>query len=325
MATPIDPPTLVLGDDDLVDWMELTALFDTFGVARVDALLGSLITLEETAEDDIGERDKRREQLVERLENEINLRQRNLGETCPFDLSASGDELLLDGNWRDPKYAFYLICLITTHVTGSAILRTPPGGELLTRLRNRVFQIVATLGLAGLATGPAFSVGWPRQTGETIVELLTRAAAAGGGFSVRTPPGPYTSPHEKDGGVDVIAWTSEGMPPPPAFFFGQTASGKNWPGKPVTDHARVFSTAYMLDHMTGNRQYVTLIPYRVLNEAFWKSQSLIHRAILDRLRLPRRALRGLELSMEGVPVDDADNIDVLTQWLGDYIACAQAA
>ncbi|EIM30745.1 hypothetical protein [Microvirga lotononidis] len=191
MATPIDPPTLVLGDDDLVDWMELTALFDTFGVARVDALLGSLITLEETAEDDIGERDKRREQLVERLENEINLRQRNLGETYPFDLSASGDELLLDGNWRDPKYAFYLICLITTHVTGSAILRTPPGGELLTRLRNRVFQIVATLGLAGLATGPAFSVGWPRQTGETIVELLTRAAAAGGGFSVRTPPGPY--------------------------------------------------------------------------------------------------------------------------------------
>lgn len=325
MATPIDPPTLVLGADDLVDWLELTALFDPFGVARFDALLGSLSELKETAEDDIGERDRQREQLIERLENEVELRRSNLGETYPFELSTSGDELLRDENWRDPKFAFYLICLITTHVTGSAILRTPPDGELLTRLRNRVFQIVATLGLAGLATGPAFSVGWPRHTGETIVELLTRAAAAGGGFSVRNPPGAYVSPHEKDGGVDVIAWTDEGIPPPPSFYFGQTASGKNWPGKPVSEHARVFGQAYMLDHMTGNHQYVTLIPYRVLDVKFWNSQCQMHRAILDRLRLPRRAWQGLKLAEGGIPVDDADSVDVLTQWLGDFISYAQAA
>lgn len=325
MAAPVDPPTLALGIDDLVDWLELTALFSPFHVARLDALLGSLLELEETAEDDISERDRQREQLIEHIENEVESRRVALRETYPFELSPFGEELTCNYNWRDLKFTFYLICLITTHVTASAILRTPPVDELLKRLRNHVFQIVATLGLAGEAAGPAFSVGWPRQTGETIVELLTRAAAAGGGFSVRNPPGPYVSPHEKDGGVDVIGWKANSMPPPTAFYFGQTASGKNWPGKPVTDHARVFGQAYMLDHMTGNRFYVTLIPFRVMDQAFWQSQHLFHKAILERLRLPLRAWEGSQLAAQGIPIDDANCLDDLTQWLSDFVAYALSA
>lgn len=325
MTGPIDSPTLGLDVDDLVDWLELSALFDPFGVARLDGLLGSLAELEETAEDNIAERDRQREQLIEQIENEVGLRQDSLGETYPFELSSSAEELYRHDNWNDLKFSFYLVCLIATHVTGSTILRTPPDGELLIRLRNRVFQIVATLSLAGLSVGPAFSVGWPRKSGETIVELLTRAAAAGGGFSVRNPSGEYVSPSEKDGGIDVIAWTAEGQPPPTAFFFGQTASGKNWPGKPVTDHARVFSNAYMQDHMTGNRSYVTLIPYRVLDLAFWHSQHLLHSAILDRLRLPLRAWQGSQLAGQGVLVDDSDHQDEVTTWLDDFFEFAQAA
>jgi hypothetical protein len=325
MPSPIDPPTILLDFDDLVDWLELTAIFDDFGVARVEGLLSALYGLEETAEDNIAERDRTKEQLVELLENEVELRQRTIGEAYPFSLSDNGEELVRADNWKDHRFGFYLVCLVTTHVTNSTILRTPPIDGLLQRLRNRIFQIVATLGLAGLSTGPAFSVGWPRESKESIVALLTRAAAAGGGFAVRDPPGPYTSPHEKDGGVDVIAWTAEGVPPPTVFYFGQTASGKNWPGKPVADHARVFRTAYMQDHMTGNTSYVTLIPYRVVDLAFWNSQHLEHMAILDRLRLPVRAWQGLQLAQQGVPVDGAGNIDDLAKWLDDFIEYAQAA
>ncbi|HEV2677828.1 MAG TPA: hypothetical protein VGV37_25075 [Aliidongia sp.] len=325
MINPIDPPTLALEIDDLVDWLELTALFNAFGLARLDDLLGSLSELEETAEDNIGEHDRQREQLIERIENEVEKRRYMLGEAYPFELTASGEELLRDDNWRDYKFAFYLICLVTAHVTGSAILRRPPVGELLIRLRNDAFQIIATLGLAGLSEGPAFSVGWPRKNGETIVQLLTRAAAAGGGFSARNPPGPYVSPHEKDGGVDVIAWKAERMPPPTAFYFGQTASGKNWPDKPVAEYARVFAKAYMIDHMTGNLVYVTVIPYRVVNEAFWNTQHLFHMAILDRLRLPLRAWQGAQLAAQGVLIDDADRLGDLIQWLEDFVTYAQAA
>lgn len=325
MATPIDPPTLALGVDDLADWLELTSLFDPFGVARLDSLLGSLTELEETAEDNIGERDRMREQLIESIENEIEARSRVLGETYPFRLTDSGEELFRCENWQAERYVFYLVCLVTTHVSGSSILRKPPIDDLLARLRNRVFQIVAVLGMAGLSVGPAFSIGWPRESRETIVQVLTRAVAAGGGFNVRNPPGPYVSPQEKDGGVDVISWTAEGTPPPTAFYFGQTASGRNWPGKPVTDHARTFGNAYMVDHMTGNRSFVTVIPYRVLDEAFWNSQHLFHMAILDRLRLPLRAWQGLQLAANGVNIDDAERIDVITAWLGEFMEFAQAA
>lgn len=325
MASPVDPPNLLLEADDLVDWLELTAIFDNFGVGRIDALLGSLEELQENACDDIGERDRKREQIIERIENEVDTRRNGLGGAYPFSLDPTGAVLELCQDWRDIRFSFYLICLVTTHVSGSAILRVPPKDQLLVQLRNRVFQIVATFGLAGLSVGPAFSVGWPRQNGETITELLERAAALGGGFDVRNPPGRYVSPQEKDGGVDVISWSQEVIPPPTSFYFGQTASGKNWPDKPVAEHARTFGDAYMQDHMTGNRSYVTLIPYRVLNDDFWNSQHKFHRAILDRIRLPVRAQEGLRLAEAGVHVDSYDNREVLSAWLAEYFNYAQAA
>lgn len=325
MTSAIDSPTLDLDVDDLVDWLELTALFNEFGIARLDAITGALYQLQETAEDDIGQRDREREKLIEGIENEVDLRRRSLGDAYPFSLNNTGEELDRAEDWQQNRYAFYLVCLVTTHVTGSPILRFPPIGDLLARLRNQIFQIVATLGLAGLATGPALSVGWPRRRGETIVELLARAAGLGAGFAVRNPPGRYVSPNEKDGGIDVIGWTHEAVPPPPAFYFAQAASGRNWPGKSVADHSRVFEQAYMLDHMTGNRMCVTLIPYRVMDEAFWNSQHQLHMAILDRLRLPARALQGLQLASQGTQVDEADRFDDLTRWLGEYINYALAA
>lgn len=325
MPGPIDPPTLNLKVDDLVDWLELVALFDEFNVARVDDLIGSLLEQQETAEDDIAERDKQREQIAEAIENEVDSRRDALGVTYPFELSASGDELAVIPEWQQTQFAFYLVCLIAAHASGSEILRAAPAGAMLTELRNQIFQIIATLGLAGLAGGPAFSVGWPRQRGEPIVALLARAAEAGGGFTARNPPGEYVPPQEKDGGVDVIAWQPGGRPPPIAFYFGQTASGKNWTDKPVAEHARVFHENYMLDHGTGNRSHVTVIPYRVLDDRHWHHMHQFHRAILDRLRLPLKAWEGLQLGQAGVAIDGVDRIDELRAWLDGFYGYAKAA
>ena len=328
MPSPIDAPTLELEIDDLVDWLELSAIFNSYGLSRTDELVGSLLEQENTVEvddTDIGAVDARREQLIAAIESEFELRRTRIGDAYPFALSAGAEELSRLDDWRDPQYAFYLICLVTTHVTGSVVLARPPVGDLLTSLRNSIFQIVATLGMAGLASGPALSVGWPRRSGETIVQLVQRASALGAGFGARQPPSKYVSPQEKDGGVDVIAWSFDGIPPPVAFYWGQTASGKNWPGKPVDSHARVFANAYIQDFQTGNRVFATVIPYRVIDEAFFQAQSLFHHAILERLRLPVKALSGLNLSLTGVTVDGADQIAEVTDWLDQFIEYAQAA
>jgi len=324
MLSPIASPTLALNESELVDWLELTALFNQYGVARIDSLLGALLEQEESAEDNIAERDRHKEQLIEKIENEITLRQKLLKGSYPFELSGAADELTVAHEWRELPYNFYVVCLFTSHVTGSVVFIKPPSEDLVQQLRNDIFQIIATLGLAGEARGPAFSVGWPRRSGETIVELLTRAAALGGGFGVRIPPGIYTPPKEKDGGVDVIAWSESGLPPPTKFFWGQTASGKNWQGKPVTDHANLFQKNYMQDHMTGNHNYITMIPFRILDRKLFNRETAIHKGILDRMHLPLKASEGFDLASSGITVDVWDRIPEIKRWIEDYTAYAMS-
>lgn len=319
---PIDPPTLQLDIGQLTDWLELSALFSEFAIARIDALMASLKQLAEEQEDDIAEADRAIERTIEAIENEIELRETHLRHTYPFKLGDGAEELQLVDGWKDEQYSFYLVCLITSHVTGSSILRVPPSGPLLTRLRTRVFQTLSTLALAGLAGGPAVSVGWPRVRGETIVELMQRAAAAGSGFDVRNPPGAYVPPAEKDGGIDVMAWTPEITPPPAILFFAQAASGNNWEWKPVSEHARVFESNYLQDIMTGNRGHATIIPFRVIDENFWKAQNQAHRSLIDRLRLPPHAFKGLQQARGGMMVDEADQIANVVGWLEEYRAAA---
>lgn len=315
----VDPPTIDLAADNLVDWLEITALLGEFHVARIDEVVSALLQLEETPEDDIAQHDRHRDELVEKIENEIYLRSNQLKDAYPFILSESGEEVSLVDNWTEIDFSFYLVCLIASHVTKSPILRSPPSGGVLYRLRNRIFQMIATLALAGLSRGPAISVGWPRNSGEVITQLLARASSLGAGFDVRQPPGPYVSPKEKDGGVDVIAWNAETLPPPSLFFFAQTASGLDWTEKPVISHASVFKEAYMQDFQCGNKNYVTVMPYRILDTRLYQSQHLHHCALLDRLALPLRAKQGLMLYRSGVNVDDAEHAVDISRWLSDYI------
>ncbi|WKL57392.1 hypothetical protein Q1W73_17265 [Asticcacaulis sp. ZE23SCel15] len=323
-SKPIDPPTLEMNAGELVDWLEFGALFDQYGIARTDALIASLKLLAEQNEENIGDADRRIEQIIESVENEIQVRVEHLGETYPFRLDDDAEELALIEDWQSEKYSFYLVCLVTSHVTGSPILKIPPSGNLLTRLRNNVFQILSTLAMAGLSRGPSISVGWPRRSGETIIELMRRASDSGAGFDVRNPPGIYIPPEEKDGGIDVMSWTAELTPPPSNLFFGQTASGNNWPGKPVYEHARVFENNYLQDIMTGNRGYATIVPFRIWDKRFWMAQNQAHRSLIDRLRLPPHAWFGLQQAKAGVMVDEASQIANVLTWLQEYRVAALA-
>jgi hypothetical protein len=81
----------------------------------------------------------------------------------------------------------------------------------------------------------------------------------------------------------------------------------------------------MQDHMTGNRLYFTIIPYRIIDEAKWNSEHLMHMGILDRLRLPAKAWQGSQIAAQGVLVDSAERVPELVTWLSEFIDYAQAA
>lgn len=339
MATgPIKTPDPNAEDHVLADWLELIAFFNEFRTARLDELDSAIKKQFESLEDDdpdedidglggddggnIARFDSEREKTRERVENEFDFRLNDCENAYPFRLGDDAEELILFDDWQDDKYTPYLTCLITTHLTTSSLFDFQVEGDLIQRLRNRVFQVLSTFAMAGLANGSAASIGWPRTDGADIITTLRRAETRGAGFLTRESPGQHAPPNAKDGGVDVIAWQFDVRIPPILFYFAQVASGHNWPGKPVRTHSRVFKRSYIDDAHRGNVSYATLLPFRVADKAQWYNEHLIHGALLDRTRLSKHAVIGQTLAREGVKMDESENMPQVLNWLNDFRAMA---
>lgn len=324
------PPSLVAtpannaGADILVDWLELVAFFDIYSRARVDEIASSLKTQEESPPDDFGDADRNDDLLRESVENEFNARKKALGAAYPFELDESGEELQLILPLDAPRAAFYLLCLIASHVTNSPILREPPNNDLIRRMRNRAFQVLGTLAMAGFAQGPAVSVGYPRETKETILQVLARAEQWGIGLTPRDKPGTHANPQAKDGGIDVIGWPQADRPPPPHVYFGQLASGHNWRGKAAHDDYDNFMDDFFDARGGAQHNFVTLIPFRIVDQLTFERESKNHKAIFDRHRAPYHALRALSLAADGMPMDEITNVGQIVEWLITYRASALA-
>ena len=337
---PVVTPGLNAGDDVLVDWLELVAFFNEFRTARLDELDAAIeeqfeLIEDEYPDEDVGGHDDgdvgniaridaEKERVRERIENEFDFRFNDCLDAYPFRLSDDAEELILVENWEENKYTPYLTCLITTHLTKNSLFDFQVTDEIIQRLRNRVFQVLSTFAMAGLASGSAASIGWPRADKADIIMTLKRAEARGAGFQTREAPGRYTPPKEKDGGVDVIAWQIDIRPPPILFYFAQVASGHNWPGKPVSTHSRLFERHYMDDAHRGNVSYATLLPFRVADVDQWNNEHVIYGALLDRTRLPKHAVIGQALAENGVQMDEFENMPQVLTWLNDFRAAALA-
>ncbi len=313
-------------DADLqLDWLELRAFFDEFGKARLDELSGGRRTLEEEQSEDIAEFDVADDAFRSDIETELDVRKKKLGSAYPFDMSGDGEEIELIVPADSENACFYLLCLIASHISKSPILTTPPEGEILTRFRNRVYQIMGTLAVAGHAGGPAISLGFPRATKETILDALRRAENWGIGLAPRDKPGRHSQPRSKDGGIDVIGWPVQDRPPPAVIWFGQLASGHDWVEKPAHLEYDQFMNDFFEDRGTGQHTYMTLIPFRITDPLVWDRASTKHKFICDRCSTPKHALAGIALSKLGVNLDEIGNLAQVTGWIADYRVYALAA
>jgi len=256
--------------------------------------------------------------LINQIENEINERETACNGGYPFELSDDAEELTLKAAWDADEHSIYFVCLLTSHLTKKSLFDFKVETALVTRLRNRVFQVISTVAMAGLARGSAASIGWPRPNNEGIIETLKRAQARGAGFVVRDEVGPDTPEHEKDGGIDVISWSVDDREPPTILFYGQVASGHDWKGKPVSTYEKSFEAHYLAPGPRGNTAFATLIPFRETDVFLWHNQHMQHGTLLDRTRVPRFARVGFELSQAGQEMDEVDNLPQVAQWVSDF-------
>jgi len=316
-------PSLAASSSEKLDWLEFVAFLSPNGVARLDVLFGALDQQEEEKFEDFGEEDRRKEVMVEELENEFDCRSTALDEEYPFLLSDDAEELLLMRSWDDDRAVFYFVCLLASHLVNSPFVGFTISDEIIQKLRNEVFQIVSTLAMAGVSIGPSVSIGWPRKSDETILEVLQRASAANAGFNPRVAAHPnLANPHDKDGGMDVISWRSAHRPPPLNLYFGQVASGADWKGKSAASKAKSFKAKYFDVGPLGNEDFTTLTPLRISDEPLWNREHADHGSIVDRTMLPTFAHQGMQLAAQGVMVDEADNIAVVLEWVADYRVAA---
>lgn len=315
----VSPPPLDADADVLADWLELTAFFDRKARSRLDDIDDAFKIQDQEAANDDGEADAIQEERRAKIEAEITERSQRLESAYPFVLSEDGEEIALKPRRDLGSAAFYLICLIFSHATRSPILEVPPTSRALALARRRHFQILSTLAVAGHVGGPALSFGWPRKSGETIVEAIERACLLSGAGTARKPPGPVASRFAKDGGIDVIAWRPaiNQFPPPAEMCFGQAASGHGWRDKNALDVIPDFYESYYQDRPQTNKVGVTVVPFR-LQAADHVVYGHRHGHILDRLRTPRAALEGLRLARQGVVVDDVEDVGLLGRWVLGY-------
>lgn len=302
-----------------VDWLELVAFFSKRGVARLDRLDGALTVQEEDHLSDDATADAIIDERRSLIEDEIEQRERALGEAYPYVLSDDGEELRLKAPAARRGGVFYLLCLIVSHFTKSPILLVPPEDEDIARVRKQQFQVLATFAVAGMMRGPAISLGWPRPTAATILEVLQRVCDMSGTGVPRPAPGQEASPAAKDGGMDVIGWqpANNGLPPPMAMFFAQVASGHNWKAKSAATEIGRFVRSYYLEAPATNLSAVTVIPHRIPLDEHAQLGNY-HGHILDRLRTPLEALRGYDFAVEGLHVDGLDAVISISRWVYDF-------
>ena len=236
------------------DWMELQAIRsagrrstigDIENVLDLDDDLASddvLIDEEATSEQhDESILETRRNRLIDNIFDELQYRERVLGDAYPFFLRKAPPALeRVHDIWSTPGRVVYLFCLLASAMRENRVQPAVATNGARREIAN-LFQICACLAAGGYVVGDVASFGFPRPAGDDFLPALRDAYARFGAGEVRSavPPGHPTA--TKDDGIDVIAW--RGHPdrmPGKLYLLGQCASGHNWQGKSVVSRIPQF-------------------------------------------------------------------------------------
>lgn len=317
----IEPPSQADDTEALVDYLELYAL--VHGRSQVRTVIDDL-RIQTDVDFDLIDQNAGEDAAMAEIERVVEERARHTGDHYPFTMSDRADEVVFigrrDGNLTHGQEA-YVTCLLISGFRRLAGGWDPELDELKVQMHQRVFQLLATIAVAGLSGRSAITLGWPRREGEEILAALARGYMRGSGVQPKQVPSAIARARDKDGGVDALGWSVTGPAAvlPNAIWWAQVASGRGWRDKAVKQDATYFLQAYV-DSAGQNQNYVTIIPFSRISETPDPYIDFMHGKVLDRNELPSLFSSGLALSDSGIDIDEVQHLAELAAWNTAMIA-----
>lgn len=242
----------------LADWVEFQVLISEFNVYRLEEILRISDGNQEEENRNIAEQDARNEELLERVNQELDIRVNSLKKSYPFQFSSDGSELTRKSELTQGGHA-YLYCLLFSHIKRTEVLIPDPP---YTNTDRDLMQICSTLAAAGAVYGNAVSFGFPRDDNSGFLKALKKTySRLGEGIPVdKVPKG--APDREKDASIDVIAWSENPDGGPGRYYLlGQVASGANWKGKSLKGDINTFHDTWFTRQMASQANCAMFIPF----------------------------------------------------------------
>ena len=326
-------PDQTLHRSKVADWLELKAIASPDRKVAFSTLVSASALIENVQEEDIGDEDIRDEELVLLAQNEIDRRQKNMGDDYPFKINARGQALCLIKPVSLVGYV-YLFCLYLSHAYGSELIPNDFAPDVTGTTRD-LFQVCATVAAGGYVTGNSISFGFPRPEGEHFITALHRVYKLFGEGKPVEKPRPAAPSKVKDNGIDVIAWRRTVDNLPHTFYLvGQVASGNDWVDKSVIADSIHFHEYWFNEKPSSKPHEAMFMPFELEPEA--KNNSTDYEDVLKdyitssgyrfgnlfyRDRVVRHVAIGLALIEAGeTGIERHTELNEITKWVDEYTA-----
>lgn len=305
----------------LLDWLELTAIFSNSRQASLDLAMNALEIAEDSNEIVIADGDQAAEEVIDSIAEEVRERQEALTESAyPFIMSKNGETLLLVEELTYGHYA-YLACLVLNHAWAGGQLLSPskPTPQELHNGRNE-FEVLASVAAIAISNGgPTFLLGTNRIGAQALLDRIAHICAVVNEGSARANLHPDAPPHANDDKIDIITVEREqDGPPHRAFWFCQSAAGKNFDEKPVINEIARFLEIWFDQNPANTSGAVFLPPMLTRSQANYQTRRLGQ--LFHRRRLPLLAQQGrAHLQADNTLLHFVQDADSPVSWLMSYL------
>lgn len=302
---------------ELADWLELNALLSETGTAHTDVILNALGIEQDEENDDFGQSDVEKEQIIEGISEAIRERQEALTENAyPFSMSQNGEKLVFVSQ-DNYGHKTYIICLLISHSWASGILSGQLKMLACELLMGRTcFEIISAVASIGIVTpGISFWIGSNRSKASGLHRRLVEICNEVGEVRARPTVEDAAPVNANDDGVDVLAVAFEiGGPPHRQVVFGQAASGADFKKKSMKADMEGFMDIWFSVRPTNPQAALFVPAFLELNDRRYFSKRLGH--VYHRLNLPAYAERGFsEFTKNETRLRYVDDVELPVRWI----------